>query len=103
VSNPDLHVRNEYANVQYRINGILLPEGVSGSCRWDNTLMSVDSIFGSGLRGGFANLDHVQPYTQVNLGISHDFNIWQAPNLSICGSLPSISLIRYTCFAVARA
>jgi hypothetical protein len=30
VSNPDFHVRNEYANVQYRINGILLPEGVSG-------------------------------------------------------------------------
>jgi outer membrane receptor protein involved in Fe transport len=30
VSNPDFHVRNEYANVQYRINGIVLPEGVSG-------------------------------------------------------------------------
>ena len=30
VSNPDFHVRNEYANVQYRINGILLPEGISG-------------------------------------------------------------------------
>jgi hypothetical protein len=29
VSNPDYHVRNEYPNVQYRINGILLPEGVS--------------------------------------------------------------------------
>ena len=30
VSNPDFHVRNEYANVQYRINGIVIPEGVSG-------------------------------------------------------------------------
>jgi len=30
VSNPDFHVRNEYANVQYRINGIQLPDGVSG-------------------------------------------------------------------------
>ena len=29
-SNPDFHVRNEYANVQYRINGIQLPDGVSG-------------------------------------------------------------------------
>jgi outer membrane receptor protein involved in Fe transport len=29
VSNPDFHVRNEYANVQYRINGIQLPDGVS--------------------------------------------------------------------------
>ncbi|WP_031336235.1 TonB-dependent receptor plug domain-containing protein, partial [Rhodopseudomonas sp. B29] len=26
----DLHVRNEHANVQYRINGIALPDGVSG-------------------------------------------------------------------------
>jgi hypothetical protein len=26
----DLHVRNEHANIQYRIDGILLPEGVSG-------------------------------------------------------------------------
>ncbi len=29
VSNPDFHVRSEYANVQWRINGIVLPEGVS--------------------------------------------------------------------------
>ncbi len=26
----NLHVRNEHANVQYRVNGILLPDGVSG-------------------------------------------------------------------------
>ncbi len=30
VSNPNFHVRNEYANVQTRINGVMLPEGVSG-------------------------------------------------------------------------
>jgi outer membrane receptor protein involved in Fe transport len=29
VSNPSFHVRNEYANVQIRINGVVLPEGVS--------------------------------------------------------------------------
>jgi outer membrane receptor protein involved in Fe transport len=29
VSNPSFHVRNEYANVQIRINGVALPEGVS--------------------------------------------------------------------------
>jgi hypothetical protein len=29
VSNPSFHVRSEYANVQIRINGIVLPEGVS--------------------------------------------------------------------------
>ena len=30
VSNPSFHVRGEYANVQTRINGFVLPEGVSG-------------------------------------------------------------------------
>ena len=30
VSNPSFHVRNEYGNVQIRINGVVLPEGVSG-------------------------------------------------------------------------
>jgi outer membrane receptor protein involved in Fe transport len=29
ISNPDFHIRNEYANVQYRINGVELPDGVS--------------------------------------------------------------------------
>src|SRR5262249_49680258 len=29
-SQGDFHIRNEHANVQYRINGILLPDGVSG-------------------------------------------------------------------------
>jgi outer membrane receptor protein involved in Fe transport len=29
-SNPNFHVRGEYANVQIRINGVVLPEGVSG-------------------------------------------------------------------------
>ena len=29
VSNPNFHVRSEYANVQTRINGVVLPEGVS--------------------------------------------------------------------------
>jgi hypothetical protein len=29
-SQGDFHVRNEHADVQYRINGVLLPDGVSG-------------------------------------------------------------------------
>jgi outer membrane receptor protein involved in Fe transport len=29
VSNPSFHVRGEYANVQFRINGVVVPEGVS--------------------------------------------------------------------------
>ena len=30
VSNPNFHIRSEYANAQIRINGVVLPEGVSG-------------------------------------------------------------------------
>ena len=30
VSNPNFHIRGEYANAQTRINGVVLPEGVSG-------------------------------------------------------------------------
>ena len=42
---------------------------------WDGTRFSASMIYGSGLRSGFANTDHVPSYTQVNVGISHDFNI----------------------------
>jgi outer membrane receptor protein involved in Fe transport len=45
----------------------------------DGTRFSASMIFGSGLRSGFANTDHLPSYTQVNVGISHDFNI-VAPN-----------------------
>jgi outer membrane receptor protein involved in Fe transport len=40
---------------------------------WDGTRYSVSMIYGSGLRDGFANTDTVPSYTQVNLGLSHDF------------------------------
>ncbi len=37
------------------------------------TRLSADMIFGSGLRSGFANLESVPAYAQVNLGLSHAF------------------------------
>lgn len=40
-------------------------------------LASVDFIAGSGLRTGFGNLQSVQPYTQFNVSLSRDFDIWQ--------------------------
>jgi outer membrane receptor protein involved in Fe transport len=50
------------------------------SYRWLGTLVSADLIYGSGLRSGFANTDHVAPYTQVNLGLSHEFSMpWGKP------------------------
>jgi hypothetical protein len=51
VSNPDFHVRNEYANVQYRINGIQLPDGVSG----------LGPVLETGLVGNLVLLDGALP------------------------------------------
>ncbi|HUI21810.1 MAG TPA: TonB-dependent receptor [Methylocella sp.] len=54
----------------------LITASAGASYKWDNTLVSLDGIFGSGLRAGFANLEHQQPYTQFNFAISRDFNVW---------------------------
>jgi outer membrane receptor protein involved in Fe transport len=51
ISNPDFHVRNEYANVQYRINGIQLPDGVS----------ALSSVLEPGFVGNLNLLDGALP------------------------------------------
>ncbi len=56
-----------------------LTASAGASYLWDGTRFSASLIYGSGLRSGFANTDRLPSYTQVNLGISHDFNI-VAPN-----------------------
>ena len=45
------------------------------SYRWWGTLFSADAIYGSGLRSGFANTDHVPYNFQVNLGAKHKFDL----------------------------
>jgi len=49
VSNPNFHVRNEYANVQYRINGVAIPEGVSslGPVLYTNFIGSMSLLTGT--------------------------------------------------------
>jgi hypothetical protein len=54
----------------------LITAPAGASYKWENTLVSLDGIFGSGLRDGFANLGHQQPYTQFNFAVSRDFNVW---------------------------
>jgi outer membrane receptor protein involved in Fe transport len=56
-----------------------LTASAGASYLWDSTRFSASMIYGSGLRSGFANTDHVPSYTQVNVGISRDINI-VAPN-----------------------
>jgi outer membrane receptor protein involved in Fe transport len=45
------------------------------SYRWDKTLFTASVIYGSGLRSGFANVDHTTPYASVNLGVSREFQL----------------------------
>ena len=45
------------------------------SYTWSNTLIYADSIYGSGLRKGFANTQKGQGYGTVNLGIEHTFTL----------------------------
>jgi hypothetical protein len=40
---------------------------------WNGTRFTADMIYGSGLRSGEFNLDHVASYGQVNVGMSHEF------------------------------
>jgi outer membrane receptor protein involved in Fe transport len=51
----------------------------------DGTKASASMIYGSGLRSGFANTDHLPAYGQVNLGLSHEFKDagWNAKALTV--------------------
>jgi len=50
-----------------------LTASAGASYLWNGTRFSASMIYGSGNRSGFANTDHVPSYTQVNLGISHEY------------------------------
>ena len=42
---------------------------------WGETTISGDALFGSGLRAGFANTDHLPSYLQLNLAARHSFDL----------------------------
>jgi outer membrane receptor protein involved in Fe transport len=83
VSNQFLFGQDELAYIAnhyiYTDHAQALTGSAGVSYLWNGTRFSASMIYGSGLRSGFANTDHLPSYTQVNLGISHDFNI-VAPN-----------------------
>jgi outer membrane receptor protein involved in Fe transport len=59
----------------YTDHAQVLTGSAGASYLWNGTRFSASMIYGSGLRSGFANTDHLPSYTQVNVGLSHDFNI----------------------------
>jgi outer membrane receptor protein involved in Fe transport len=54
----------------------VLTASAGASYKWRSTTFTTSMIYGSGLRSGFANTDHLPSYTQVNMGVSHDFYIY---------------------------
>ena len=85
-------VSNQYLFDQDRLNFIathyiytdhsqILTASAGASYLWNGTRFSASMIYGSGLRSGFANSDHVPSYTQVNLGLSHEYLLpgWTKP------------------------
>ncbi len=53
------------------------------SYRWGETTLAADALYGSGLRRGFANSDHLPGYTQVNATLTRAFSLadtgkWEA-------------------------
>ncbi|MEO6779395.1 MAG: TonB-dependent receptor [Bradyrhizobium sp.] len=63
------------SNYVYTDHAQFLTASAGASYLWQGTKFSASMIYGSGLRDGFANTGTVPSYTQVNLGVSHDFNI----------------------------
>jgi outer membrane receptor protein involved in Fe transport len=83
VSNQFLFGADELAYIAthyiYTDHSQVLTASAGASYLWNDTRFSASMIYGSGLRSGFVNLDHVPSYTQVNMGVSHDFYL-VAPN-----------------------
>jgi outer membrane receptor protein involved in Fe transport len=75
-SNQFLFGMDEYSYIAnhyiYTDHAQTITGSAGASYKWQGTRISVDIIYGSGLRSGFANTEHVPAYSQVNLGLSQD-------------------------------
>jgi len=69
------YIANNYI---YTDHAQLVTASAGTSYRWHDTSFSASMIYGSGLRSGFANIGSLPSYTQVNLGVSHDFYLVSA-------------------------
>jgi outer membrane receptor protein involved in Fe transport len=66
------YIANNYINTDHAQQWT----GSAGaSYLWQDTRFSASVVYGSGLRSGFANTDHVAPYATANVGISREFKV----------------------------
>src|SRR5713226_1544619 len=77
VSNQFLFAQDEINYIAthyiYTDHAQVLTASAGASYLWNGTRFSASMIYGSGLRSGFANTDHLPSYTQVNAGVSREF------------------------------
>jgi outer membrane receptor protein involved in Fe transport len=79
VSNQYLFGNDELAyianNYIYTDHAQMWTASAGASYLWDNTKFGASMVYGSGLRSGFANTDHVAPYATANIGVSREFTV----------------------------
>ena len=63
-------------NYTYASDAQTITASTGASYRWHSLFASVDGIYGSGLRAGFANEQHSPGYTQWNAALGRDFDPW---------------------------
>ena len=77
------YIANHYIDLDHEQH---LTASAGASYLWEGTRFSADMLFGSGLRstpdGAPPNGGHLPYYTQVNFGLSHDFDIGAAGDLT---------------------
>jgi hypothetical protein len=65
---------------------------VGTSYRWRENLVSLDGIYGSGLRAGFANLEHTPQYTQWNAAVGRNFKPWGSSDKPLLLRLSAVNI-----------
>jgi outer membrane receptor protein involved in Fe transport len=74
------YIANNYINTDHAQQWT----GSAGaSYLWQDTRFSASMVYGSGLRSGFANTDHVAPYATANLGISREIQMPNAKPITV--------------------
>ncbi|WP_291689942.1 TonB-dependent receptor [Bradyrhizobium sp.] len=77
VSNQFLFAADELAFINshyiYTDHAQFVSGSAGASYLWNGTRFSADLLYGSGLRNGFANTGTLPWYSQVNVGLSHEF------------------------------
>ena len=67
-----MYLLNDYHNTD---DSQFMNASAGASYKWEKFLFSTSMIYGSGLRAGFANFDHVPAYLVVNLGVAREFEL----------------------------